>query len=157
MKLYIHRPGSQDPDPIDIDPSMSVRDVLAKIGAGDEDRLWLEDLDDELDHDLCLDDDKIPDRPHVHCGPKKLIDVEVHFNGKVIKDDFPPSATIARIYAWATGPKGFKLAGDQKAKHELALTGTNDALADHVHIGSLVEGHGRKVSLDLRPKERFEG
>lgn len=156
-KLYIHREGTLDPEIVEIDPSDTVRDLLTKLGAGDEDRLWLEDNPKVLDDDRCIDDDEIPDRHHVHCGPVKEITVDVSFAGKSKRKQFPPSATVASVHQWATGPKGFDLPADQRPTHELVVRGTDDAVRGNVHIGSLVRRCEHEICLDLRPKERFEG
>lgn len=156
-KLYIHREGTLDPEIVDIDPSDTVRDLLLKLGAGDEDRLWLEDNPNVLDDDACIKDEHIPDRHHVHCSPVKEIDVEVTFVDEHKRRRFPPSATVASVHEWATGPKGFNLAADQRPKHELVVRGTDEAVPGNVHLGSLVGRGEHEVCLDLRPKERFEG
>jgi len=156
-KLYIHREGAHDPEIVDINPSITVRDLLTQLGAGGEDRLWLEDNPKVLDDDLCIDSGEIPDRHHLHCAPVKEINVKVTFVDQHKHRGFPPSATVASVLQWATGPKGFNLPPDQRPKHELVISGSDEAVPGNVHVGSLVRRGEHEVCLDLRPKERFAG
>lgn len=61
------------------------------------------------------------------------------------------------MYRWASGPHAANLSPEQAAKHVLAVPGADHFLADSVHIGSLAQPGSCAVTLDLLPRERFEG
>jgi hypothetical protein len=85
-----------------------------------------------------------------------VVAVSVRYGGETKSRDFPPPATVASVFAWATGPQGFGLTPAERAKHTLALCEGNAEIDHSAHIGSFA-GEDCAVCLDLAPKERFEG
>lgn len=158
MHIYAHRQGSEDPELIEIEATASVRELLAGSDDGDGDGLiWVDEHDDPVELDITLEAAGIGHRHHVHRGRCRTVEVRVRFNSETDEREFRPAATIARVFAWATGPKGFDLPAEQIPKHVLAVPGADHFLDANVHIGSLVARGRCEVILDLLPKDRFEG
>jgi hypothetical protein len=157
MELYLHTAGSEDPELIDREPTSTVG-ALVLTEAGEEPELvWLQEHEEPLDAELTLEQADIGHRGHVHRGRCRHVEVRVRYGGVDHERSFVPSATIKRIFDWATGPDAFDLTPEQRLKHVLALPSADHFLAWTVHVGSVVE-HGTCTSvLELAPRERFEG
>lgn len=154
IELFVHGPGAEDPALITIGVTRRVRElVLDEEPAG---RVWIEEVDEEVDLDITLEEAGIRHRHHVHRGRCRRVEVFVRFNGEFIRD-FGPGTTIKTVYRWVSGPDAANLSPEQAAKHVLAVPGADHFLADSVHIGSLVQPGSCSVTLDLLPRERFEG
>jgi hypothetical protein len=157
MELFVHEAGSEDPQLVAFDPA----DTVASV-AGEQDgealALWLEDSDEPLDSSLTLGEAGVTEHQHVHRARCRKIDVTIRYGGQEpIEREFGPAKTIKRVYEWATGDHGFPLSPDQRAKHVLALPGADAYLAWTVQIGSVADAGSCSVTLELYPKERFEG
>ncbi len=153
MELYVHSEGQEDPELV---VTATVAALVVVREGDDVEMIWIEDAEEPLELDITLEAAGVGHRHHVHRGRCRRVDVRVRYNGDR-SHDFPPSATVRRVFEWATGPKGFNLTPEEKAKHVLALPGADHALDRSVHIGSLVTRGSCDVVLDLAPKERFEG
>ncbi|MCW2690809.1 MAG: hypothetical protein JWR37_5699 [Mycobacterium sp.] len=154
MELFVHTAGKEDPDVVVVEETLVVRELLAEDAAG---RIWVEEIDEEVDLDISLAAAGIGHHHHVHRGHCPRVEVIVRFNGETFTDTFGPGATIKKVEKWAFGGKAADLAADQAAKHVLALPGADHFLAANVHVGSLVTTGSCQVTLDLLPRDRFEG
>jgi hypothetical protein len=154
IELFVHSSGAEDPALITINASRRVRELLVKEEPTG--RVWIEEVDEEVDLDITLEEAGIRHRHHVHRGRCHRVEVLVRFNGEFVRD-FAPGTTIKTVYRWASGPDAAKLSPEQAAKHVLAVPGADHFLADSVHVGSLVHSGSCAVTLDLLPRERFEG
>lgn len=154
IELFVHSPGAEDPALVTIGVTERVRVLLAEDEPAG--MVWIEEVDEELDLDLTFEEAGIRHRHNVHRGHCPRVDVVVRFNGEFTRD-FGPGTTIKTVYHWVSGPNGANLSPEQAAKHVLAVPGADHFLADTVHIGSLVLPGSCAVTLDLLPRERFEG
>jgi hypothetical protein len=158
MELYVHSEGNEDPDLVEVESSGTIRElVVVREGRDGQELIWAENGDEPLELDITFEAAGIAHRHHVHRGRCRRVRVLVRYGGDTRPHDFPPSATVARVFDWACGPLGFNLTPEQRAKHVLAVPGADHALDPGVHIGSLVSAGSCEVVLDLAPKERFEG
>ena len=152
IEIYVHLEGAQDPELVQVSSSGRVVDLLTE-----GERLWLQDGAEPIPDDSLLPVAGIARRSHVHRGRCKEVKVRVRHAGEDRFGEFPPSARVLRVFRWATGPEGFKLPEGQIPKHGLALPEGKELLDWGVHIGSLVDGARCVVTVDLVPKDRFEG
>lgn len=154
MELFVHTAGSEDPDVVEVENTARVRELLA--GDGDS-RIWIEETDEEIGLDDTLVAAGLRHHQHVHRGRCRRVDLTVRFNGENFTNTFGPGTTIKIIEKWAFGGDAADLSPDQAAKHVLALPGGDHFLAATVHIGSLVTVGSCQLTLDLLPRDRFEG
>jgi hypothetical protein len=158
MELYVHEAGKEDPDLVEFEPTETVAGVGGESAEGAAFDLWREDEDESLDPSQTLEQAGIGDREHVHRSRCRRIAVTVRYAGREpIEKSFGPARTIKQVFHWATGEHGFPLTPEQRAKHVLALPDVDHYLAWTVHIGSLADPATCSVTLELYPKERFEG
>lgn len=157
MEIYIHGPGHEDPELVEVEATAQVRDLLSHNDPDDDEQIWIGEAEDPVGLGVTLNAAGISHRDHLHRGRCRRIEVEVRFNSSTRERKFPPGVVIARVLAWATGPEGFDLPAEQGPKHVLAVPGADHFLAPDVHIGSLVAQSRCRVVLDLLPKVRFEG
>lgn len=156
MELFLHTPGREHPELIEIEPAAAVRELLM-VGTEPNGSVWIEEVDEVVDLDKTLEEAGIRHRHHVHRGRCHRVEVAVRFNGQRKEHPYGPGTTIKTVYQWASGPHGFALSPDQAAKHVLAVPGADQFLESGVHIGSLVSAESCEVILDLLPRDRFEG
>lgn len=154
MELFIHTAGNEHPEIVEIEATVLVRELLVE---GEPDgRIWIEEVDEEIDLDITLEVAGLRHRHHVHRGRCPQVDVVVRFNGNHERR-YAPARTIRTVEKWAFGPGVADLSAEQAAKHVLALAGSDHFLEDGVHIGSLVPPGSCTVTLDLLPRLRFAG
>lgn len=154
IELFLHGPGAEDPALITIDATRRVRELL--VDKESDGRVWIEEVDEEVDLDITLEEAGIRHRHHVHRNRCHRVEVIVRFNGEFIRN-FGPGTTIKTVYRWVSGSDAANLSPEQAAKHVLAVPGADHFLANSVHIGSLIQSGSCTVTLDLLPRERFEG
>jgi hypothetical protein len=155
MQIYIHRGETTELTLVEVEETITVRE-LAQAHGGNGADVWLQDEEGSLELDLVLTEVEITERSHVHISKKcKKISVTVRY-GEPLTKEFAPSATIAKVFRWATGEHAFKLTPTERAKHTLGICGTNTAPDRSEHVGSLA-GPDCTLCLDLAPTERFEG
>lgn len=154
IELFVHGPGAEEPKMVTIEATSRVRELLVdEEPAG---RVWIEEVDEEIDLDITLEEAGIRHRHHVHRGRCHRVEVVVRFNGEFTRN-FGPGTTIKTVYRWVSGPDAANLSPEQAVKHVLAVPGADHFLANSVHIGSLIQPGSCIVTLDLLPRERFEG
>lgn len=155
MKIYIHHQVNELALK-DVSETLTVRELAEQLFKESGAEVWLEDEDSALDGDLTLDQAGIKDRGHVHVSKCRRVEVTVRYAGESKVKSFAPSATVARVFQWATGKKAFDLTPTERAKHTLGICGSVTQPDKSEHVGSIAE-HGCAVCFDLAPKERFEG
>lgn len=122
-------------------------------GFGDEVLVFIEDEDEPLDEDTPIAAIvKRGGKLHFHRCRK--VEVTVAFAGKRHSRAFAPSATIARVKAWAA--KAFGMTAHDAGEHVLQIAGTHDRPSPSAHIGALA-GKTCKIAFDLVPDERING
>jgi hypothetical protein len=154
MELFIHTAGKEDPDVVEVEETSLVRELLT---SEDDGRIWIEEVDEEVALDTTFAEAGIRQHHHVHRGRCARVEVVVRYNGENFTHTFGPGATIKKVEKWAFGNKAGALSPDQAAKHVLALPGADHFLAATVHVGSLVTAGACQATLDLLPRDRFEG
>lgn len=155
MELFMHVRGQESPELVEIESTNAVRDLLSADEV--EARVWLEEVDDEVDLNLTVEEAGIGPRHHVHRGRCPRVEVTVRYGGEQRERSFGPGTTVRTIHRWATGTEAFGLTPEQAAKHVLALPDADHFLEGGVHVGSLVASGSCAVVLNLLPRERFEG
>lgn len=156
MELFLHTEGGEDPEIVEVEATAKIRTLLTETDP--DGRVWIEEIDEEIDLDLTFEGADIHHRHHVHRGRCHRIDVVVQFNAKDFKHEYGPATTIKTVKHWATGDKAADLSPEQRAKHVLAIPGADHYLADGVHVGSLLtKGGPCEVVLDLLPEDAFAG
>jgi hypothetical protein len=154
VEIYLHKQGAEL-QLIQVEETMTVEELIAVHGPGEGGGAWIEDVDEILETEITLIAAGVPERGHVHVSRCHKIDVRVRYGGDSKSKEFPPSATIARVFKWATGKEEFDLTPTERAKHTLAICDSQTQPDKSEHVGSLASDCG--LCLDLAPKERFEG
>jgi len=155
MELFLHSEGGEDPEIVEAEAGAKVR--MLAVETGRDGKVWVEEIDDEIDLDLTFEEAGIGHRHHVHRGRCHRVKVVVQFNATDFKHEYGPGTTIKKVYHWASGDKAADLSPEQKAKHVLALPGADHFLADGVHIGSLITPGTCEVTLNLMARDAFGG
>jgi hypothetical protein len=153
MRVYVHRAGAAV-SVEEIEPDAGLREQLG-VDTGE---LWLEGRDEPVTGDDSSAALGVDDKAHVFIGTCRKVDVMVRFNGQNKDHPFPPSATIAQVHKWATGPAGFDMPDVDAAEHVLQMANSDVQPEDTDHVGEHTDSdQGCAVTFDLLPKERFEG
>ncbi|SRR5581483_2782514 len=152
MELFVHTPGEEHPDIVEVEETAVVRTLVAE---GDDGRVWVEESEEEIDLDLTFRAAGIRHHQHVHRGRCHQIEVVVRWNGNH-NHRYAPATTIATVEKWAFH-KVAHFSDEQEAQHVLAEPGADHFLEGSVHVGSLVKPGSCTVTLDLLPRSRFEG
>lgn len=158
MDVILHRVGVEEPEVVEeVAETWTVREFLERVGAGSEDRLWIEDEAKELDVDVTLAEAGVGAGPPVIHHPCRAVDVAVWFAGRDKPRTFPPSTTVKRVLDWALGEHGFNIPRDQWENYELRKEGGDHPLDPWVHVGSLTDREGCRVVLELVLKHNPQG
>ncbi len=155
MEIYIHRQNGEM-QLVEAEESTSVAELAQAHGGAEDSLVWVEDAEEPLDAAATLAVAGIKGRSHVHISPCRRITVRVRYGGDSESHEFAPGATVARIFAWATGKSGFDLTPTERAKHTLGICDELTQPDKSEHVGSIA-GSECSLCLDLAPKERFEG
>lgn len=137
---------------IEADAETSFASLLALIakkhGLDGECLLFLEDEDEPADGCVAIGSKagRTGIKAHIHRCRK--VAVSVHFKDKTVRDEFPPSATIARIKHWAA-VRRLGMTEEEASHHHLQLTGTTDQPDPGTHVGTLARCPKCKVEFDL--------
>jgi hypothetical protein len=153
MDLFIHTPGNEHPEIIEVEETATIRVLVA-----DEDNdghVWVEEAEEELDLELTFAAAGLGHEHHLHKGRCHRVEVTVRWNGNY-EHPYAPATTIATIEKWAFDEVAH-FSPEQAAQHVLAEPGVDHFLAGGVHVGSLVKPGSCAVTLDLLPRSRFEG
>jgi len=154
MEIYVHQRG-KEPILVAVDEGTRIGDLIGRFGT-EGDSAWVGDTESPLSIEQSLGAAAVENRAHIHVGRCHRINVSVDQAGTTLTRHFPPGATVAAVFAWATGPHGFNLSSAERAKHTLILCGTNVEPDRSTHVGTLA-GDDCELCLSLVPKERFEG
>lgn len=130
--------------------------IAKKHGLDGASLLLLEDEDEPADEKAVVGKKAGCAGIKVHVHRCKKIAVSVHFKDKTVRDDFAPSATIARIKRWAAVRK-FGMTEEEASDHHLQLTGTTDQPDPGTHVGTLTRGRKCEVAFDLVTTPKVNG
>ena len=154
MELFLHSGVGEDPEIVEVEPTGKV----AQLVQGEPDgKVWTEGVDEEIDLALTFEEAGIGNRHHVHRGRCRRVEVIVQFNSTDFTRQYGPGTPIKAVYQWASGAKAADLSAEQAAKHVLAVPGADHALAEGVHIGSLVTPGTCEVTVNLMARDAFGG
>lgn len=156
-QVYLQSELLRDVEVVEVDATAGyealLRACVAKVGHhGVGMALFVEDDDDERAAEKLK---HIPDGLRVHLHRQKAIEVTVRYAGRLVKRDFRPATTIARIKRWATHELGINTS--DAAELMLQVSGTDTRPDADVHLGSLVVTPHRCVTFDLVPSPRVNG
>ncbi len=102
MELFIHTPGNEHPEIIEIEATAQVRELLVE---GDADgHIWIEEVDEEITSTSPSRTAGIRHHHHVHRGHCHRVEVVVRFNGN-FEHTYGPATTIKTVEKWAFGPE----------------------------------------------------
>lgn len=154
MELYLHTKESEEPKLVLVAEDVRLEEVVHEHGEAGA-SAWREGEERELDLTLTIRELEIVEWSHVHVGKCKRVTVTVRQDSEKVKD-FPPSATVAAVYEWASGPQGFDLLPAERVKHTFVICGTEMEPDRSAHVGSYANEEC-EVCFNLVPKQRSEG
>lgn len=156
--IFVYTASGPAPRRLQLNADATVDELLKAAGTnGDpgEELAFLENGDEPLDPSKKLVDCGIKEKSIVHCHRCRHVLVTVNYNGVTKQNQFPPSATVARVQKWAV--KEFGLKG-QDAEDKVLRTDANaQPLEPDTHIGSLTPPAVCSLSLYLTPLVLVEG
>jgi hypothetical protein len=154
VEIFVHRSTGAEPELIEVDESVVVGEGLALT---EDDGVWREDDDVEVDRTLTLHEADIADRRHVHVHKCRKVNVQVRFNDEEKDHAFSPGTTVHHVFEWGTGPHGFALTEVDRAEHTLQVCDTDTRPEPRDHLGSFTSPDSCSVCFSIVPKHRFEG
>jgi hypothetical protein len=154
MEVFIHRDSTTEIHLHQLDPAETVKAVAQRYGP-ENGSVWLQGSNDPLPAGQALMEVGIGEHGHLHIGTCKRVAVSVRYGGDAKSKEFPPAEVFEAVFQWATGPEGFGLTPDQKAKHTLGICDSLIEPDRGTHVGSAATDCS--LCLDLAPKERFQG
>ena len=149
MELFIHTPGNEHPEIIEIEATALVRDLL--VESDPDGHVWLEEVDEEINLDITLRGGRHPAPPPCAPGPlppgRGRRPVQRQPRARLR----PGHDHQDRREVGVRRPRSANFSPEQAAKHVLAVPGADHFLEDGVHIGSLVtaghlQGHPRPAA-----------
>jgi hypothetical protein len=153
IQLYLHGEGTAGEKIIEIPEDVTVHDIIAeakKLGFTQdfETAVFVEDSDDELNHNHRLPECGIKHKHHIHVHHCRKIAVTVNFNGVDKTHSFGPSTRVSRVLHWAVN--AFELQGVDAKNKELRLGGTTGAvLTANQHVGTFAHSPHCGVTVYL--------
>jgi hypothetical protein len=151
-QLYIHRPGHDEPELIEVTETMTVAELIDVHGV-DASGAWVEDGEEIVAEEIVIE--VVEERGHIHIGKCREIEVKVRYGGVEKEHTFNPGKTIHTVHKWAAGEHGFDLPAAQRADHGLFVPGIQTSLDPDVQVGLVA--HDCRLVLDLAPKHRPQG
>jgi hypothetical protein len=151
-QIYIHRPGHDEPELIEITETLTVEELIEAHGR-DGHSAWVEDGEEIVAETVVIT--VVEERGHVHIGKCREIAVVVRYGGNEKPYPFTPGTTIRTVFDWAAGKHGFDLPPAQRADHGLFVPGSQTPLDSAQQVGVLAHECG--LILDLSPKHRPQG
>lgn len=143
MQLFVHGQQAEAAEIIEVRETMLVRELIA----GREGNLiWIEDVEVPLELDITLVQAGVAHGHHVHRGPCREIEIEVHTEGRVLQHHFAPSVGCRRVAVWCAHQLGL---GDASAV-ELIDPSTGAVVDPGRHVGSLARHSECTAQLELR-------
>lgn len=152
-ELYVHRPSEPRVELVTVEITET---VAVALGVGDDEAVWLEDTEIEVDVTMTIADAQLPHRGHVHVNRCRQVETAVTYNNESKQRRFHPSTRVQRVFDWAVSNKGFNLTPVDAAEHELKVAGSGVTPDPTDHIGSFVGEHCA-VAFNLVAKIRHAG
>ena len=157
MELILHSSAGPVPKVAEVSETLTVREVLVMF-ATDEEGLWIEETDVELELDLTLEQAGVKHRHHVHHHRCRRVKVIVRYIEDERAREFSPAATVGRVLEWALGTEAFNIPIEQRPEYGFLTCGDGSAVASDTHLGSLTgQDAGCDVCLSLVRKINPQG
>jgi hypothetical protein len=157
MELFAHSASGQVPALIEVEETMTVREVLSVFGS-DQEGFWIEDTEEELDVEVTLAEAGVHDRHHVHHHRCRRVEVVVRHIDEERRHEFSPATTVGRVLIWALGPEGFNIPVEQRPEYGFLGCSDGKAVPNDAHVGSLTgPGTGCEACLSLVRKHNPQG
>jgi len=157
VELFLHSAIGATPTIIEVDETMTIRQVLEAFGS-DRDGFWLEEDDEEVDVSLTLTQAHIHHRHHVHHHRCRRIEVLARHIDEERQHEFAPATTVGRVLVWTLGPEGFNIPEEQRPEYGFLSCHDGKAVPNDAHIGSLTgPSTGCGVCLSLVRKHNPQG
>ena len=148
MQVFVHGPGREEPEVIEVEGTVIVRELLA---GHDGEQIWIEEVDVPMELDVTLAVAGIGHGHHVHRGPCREVEVRLSAGeGREAAHRFAPSAKVGRAVTWGAEHLGLGPAADVEAVDRR----TGRVVDPGTHIGWLAEAGTCSAELDLRPVRR---
>lgn len=161
IEVFIQGEGLPDTALVEVAEGCRIRDVVDAARAKGldacerESAVFFEDSDESIDPERTLEDAGVGHRKRLHVHRCRKVAVTVNFNERQAEREFPPSATIKRVKAWAA--REFDLSKVDASEHALQVCGSPERPDEDQHLGCLVARPGCSVCFDLVAKQRVEG
>lgn len=155
MELFLHSEKGPVPAIVDVQESMTVREVLL-LFASDQEGLWIEGSEDELDANLTLEQAGVHHRHHIHHHRCRRVTVVVRHIDEERQHEFSPAATVGTVLTWALGSDAFNIPEEQRPEYGFLSCNEGKAIPDDTHVGSLT-GAGCEACLSLVRKHNPQG
>lgn len=157
MELFLHSAAGATPTVVEVDETMTVRQVLEVFGSG-HDGFWIEETEEEVDATLTLEQAHIHHRQDVHHHRCRRIEVLARHIDEERKREFAPASTVGRVLIWTLGPEGFNIPEEQRPEYGFLSCHDGKAVPNNTHVGSLTgAGTGCEVCLSLVRKQNPQG
>jgi hypothetical protein len=157
VRIYIHRPGTNDIDVLEDAPTdVPLVQVLVDVVEGDF--VFIDDNGEPIDLQITLIEIvEVGTRHHhhVHHHPCRSISVSVNYNGRVEDVGATPNATVEAVLTSAIS--AFGIDPVTGADLVLRVPGSDSDLPGSRHIGSLVPRGTCTATLYLVPGHREQG
>lgn len=154
MELFVHTPGKEHPDIIEVEETAVIRTL--GVEENEDGHVWVEGSEEEIDLDLTFAAAAVRHHHHLYRGRCRRVEVVLRWGGENHEHQYAPGTTMATLEKWAFH-KVAHFSDEQAAHHVLAEPGADHFLEGSVHVGSLVKPGSCTVTLDLLPRSRFEG
>lgn len=160
IDVYFQGEGIAALDHLEIAEDATIGDLKAQIAKlhphATECHFFLENDDEPLHHETKVKDKNGKAGVKVHVARCRKVQVTVHYKAEIVRHEFPPSATIARIKHWVAVTK-LHMTEEDASNHHLQITGTENQPDPGVHVGSLAKCPDCSVAFDLVPTPRVNG
>ncbi|MDR5765834.1 MULTISPECIES: hypothetical protein [unclassified Caballeronia] len=157
MPIFYQKEDSRHVHKLEIPEHVTLIEIVRAVSGGVEIdlKVFEEDGDVVLTEEMLIEVVRSKPHPKLHFHRQHELKVTVHFNGREMTREAPPSMTIHRLKHWADDK--FGIDAMHAAEHVLQVSGTTERPAASVHLGTLTPKHQHHVSFDLVPNERFQG
>lgn len=160
IDIYFQGEGMPALDHLEVAETATFADVKALIARthphAAECHFFMEDHDEPLDHRTPVTEKAGKAGVKIHLARCQKVHVTVHYKAEIIRHDFGPGTTIARIKQWAAVAK-FHMTEEDASNHHLQIAGTETQPDPGVHVGTLVSCPGCAIAFDLVPTPRVNG
>lgn len=153
VRVEVSLPSAADPKTLELPGGDGLPDAVRQaLGLGPDTLLFEIDADEPLT-------EAPPGRKALRlvAHPARLITVEVNYEHRTERKDFPPSKTVFKVLQWAVSKQGFDLDPASAARANLILPGAETPLPREAAIGAYVAPGVHVLVVDLTLKDFTNG